>query len=139
MTVKKKTVADAVSSATKKATKPAESVSNLDSLFVKPTNSNAAPAPAKKDLGTVNYLGKDRKLRKLPITWGELAGKKDMLFCIYFDNDCFSCIGNVSDGIALRKQYPVEAGWFINDQVMSNVHKYTVYKIHIDSIIDHVE
>lgn len=138
MAIAKKKVASAVSDANK-AAKPAESVSNLDSLFVKPTNSNAAPTPAKKDLGTIEYLGKQRKLRRSPITWDKAYANKDMLYVIYFDSDCFSCIGNVADGIALRKQYPLEQGWFVNDQVLSSVHKYTIYKIHIHEIVDHVE
>lgn len=140
MTVKKKTVADAVSSATKKATKPAESVSNFDDVFNIPQDkSNSSDKETKKEYEL--FLGKDRLVRYLPITWNPKYQGKSLRFVIYHDDSCPPArFGSLADLEYLEKKYPPYAKWFISDNLCQNGrHRFVIYKIHILGIVDTVE
>lgn len=140
MTVKKKTVADAVSSATNKATKPAESVStnDLEAVFKVQQPAPAADAPKKE---YYNFLGKDRLIRTMPITWNPAFKGKDMRYVIYHDESCPPTrFGSLADLEFLERKYPIWDKWFINDDLCSNGrHRFVVYRIKIVGVVDHVE
>ena len=142
MAIKKTTVASAVSVATK-ASKKAEPVStpdvnDLEAVFKVQQPAPAADAPKKE---YHNFLGKDRLIRTMPITWNPAFKGKDMKFVIYHDESCPPIrFGSLSDLEYLEKKYPLWDKWFISDSLCSNGrHRFIVYKIHILGVMDHVE
>lgn len=137
MTIKKKAVADAVSSATK--AKKAESVSNFDDVFNIPQDKSSSDKETKKEYEL--FLGKDRLVRYLPITWNEKYKGKSLRFVIYHDESCPPArFGSLADLEFLEKKYPVTGKWFISDNLCQNGrHRFVIYKMHILSIVDTVE
>lgn len=138
MTVKKKTVADAVSSSATKA-KKAESVSNFDDVFSVPQDKSNSDKETKKEYEL--FLGKDRLVRYLPITWNEKYQGKSLRFVIYHDEECPpSRFGSLADLEYLEKKYPPYGRWFIADSLCQNGrHRFTVYKMHVLGVVDTVE
>jgi hypothetical protein len=138
MAIKKKTVADAVSSA-KKATK-AESVStNFDDVFNVPQDKGSNSDKVTKEYEL--FLGKDRLVRYLPITWNEKYKGKSLRFVIYHDEECPPArFGSLADLEYLEKKYPPYAKWFISDNLCQNGrHRYVIYKMHILGVVDTIE
>lgn len=140
MAIRKKAVADAVSSATKKATKPAESsTTNFDDVFSVPQDKSNSDKETKKEYEL--FLGKDRLVRYLPITWNEKYQGKSLRFVIYHDEECPpSRFGSLADLEYLEKKYPPYGRWFIADSLCQNGrHRFTVYKMHVLGVVDTVE
>lgn len=137
MAIKKK-VAVAVSAA--KAPK-AESVStdDLEAVFKVQAAPSATPDAPKKEY--YNFLGKDRLIRTIPVTWNPAYAGKDMRFVIYHDESCPPVrFGSLSDLEYLEKKYPIWDKWFISDNLCSNGrHKFTIYHIKPLGLVDHVE
>ena len=152
MTVKKKTVADAVSSATKKATKPAKSVStkvavvevtNWDKELINSNTSEDTKADGKR---YTFYLGKDRLIRTAD-GWGSAEGKL-VEFVIFGADEKGNPLkdlpkakfGSAQDVDYYQSKYPLQKGFYVNDSLCSNGrHRITIYKIHIINVVDKVE
>ena len=140
MAIRKKAVADAVSSATKKATKPAESsTTNFDDVFSVPQDKSNSDKETKKEYEL--FLGKDRLVRYLPITWNPKYKGKSIRFVIYHDETCPQArFGSLADLEFLEKKYPVTGQWFISDNICANGrHRFVIYKMHVLGIVDTVE
>lgn len=137
MTVKKKAVAAAVNAVSTKA-KKAENVSNFDDVFNVPQDNNS-DKETKKEYEL--FLGKDRLVRYLPITWNEKYKGKSLRFVIYHDESCPPArFGSLADLEFLEKKYPVMGKWFISDNLCQNGrHRFVIYKMHILGVVDTVE
>lgn len=139
MAVKKTTVATAVSVATKAKKAESSSTNDLEAVFKVQAAPAATPDAPKKEY--FNFLGKDRLIRTMPITWNPDYAGKDMRFVIYHDESCPPVrFGSLSDLEYLEKKYPVWDKWFISDNLCSNGrHKFTIYHIKPLGVVDHVE
>lgn len=137
MAITKKKVATAVSAAKAKEAEPV-STNDLEAVFKVQQPAPAADAPKKE---YHNFLGKDRLVRRAPITWNPAYAGKDMKFVIYHDQECPPArFGTLSDLEYLEKKYPISQKWFISDNTCSNGrHRFVVYKIQIIGVVDHVE
>lgn len=146
MAIRKKAVTAAVNAVSTKATKPAESstTQDWDKLLINSTeDSSDSSSPEKK---YVNYMGKDRLLREAP-GWGSCKGKV-VQFVIYGSDEDGNPLpdlpktrfGSLADVEYMEKRYPLNKGYFVNDQNCKNGrHRINVYKIHICGVRDVVE
>lgn len=132
MTVKKQTVAAAV----EKVAKPKAKVEDFSDVFNVSTEKESSD-----DREYVNFNGKDRLVRIMPITWNPKYEGKSIKFCIYADKTCPPArFGSLSDLEYLEKKYPVSKQYFISDTICSNGrHRFVVYKMHITDVVDTVE
>ena len=139
MAIKKSTVASAVNSVAKASTKKAESVSNFDDVFSVPQDKSNSDKETKKEYEL--FLGKDRLVRYLPITWNPKYKGKSIRFVIYHDETCPQArFGSLADLEFLEKKYPVTGQWFISDNICANGrHRFVIYKMHVLGIVDTVE
>lgn len=148
MAIRKTTVATAVSVASKKATK-AESSStkdqDWDKLLINSTETSS-DSSADSNKTYVNYMGKDRLLREAP-GWGSCKGQI-VQFVIYGSDENGvplpdlpkTRFGSLADVEYCEKKYPMDRGFFVNDQVCRNGrHKIDIYKIHICGVRKVVE
>lgn len=147
MTIKKKTVADAVSSATKASSKKAEpkavvEVTDWDKVLLS-TGEDSASTSTKDDREYEFYNGKDRLVRTTP-GWGHAAGKL-VKFVIYATDAEGTPLpelpptrfGTLSDVEYTEKKYPISKGFYVNDNLCRNGrHKINVYRIHICGVVD---
>lgn len=139
MAIAKKKVAAAVSAAKAKEAEPV-STDDLEAVFkVQAATKSANSDAPKKEY--YNFLGKDRLIRTMPITWNPAYAGKDMRYVIYHDESCPPTrFGSLSDLEYLEKRYPIWDKWFINDDLCSNGrHRFVIYRIKIIGVVDHVE
>lgn len=147
MAIKKKAVAVAVSTA-KKAEPKAENVSTKDQDWDKMliSTSEDTTTDAKGNKTYVNYMGKDRLLREAP-GWGDAKGQV-VQFVIFGSDENGNPLpdlpktrfGSLADVEYCEKKYPMNKGFYVNDQVCRNGrHKIDIYKIHICGVRKIVE
>lgn len=151
MAIRKKSVASAVNSVAKKATKPAESVSTTqdqdwDKLLINSTDSSESSDSSSPEKRYEYFMGKDRLVREEP-GWGSCKGKI-VQFVIYGSDENGNPLpdlpktrfGSLADVEYCEKKYPMDKGFYVNDQVCRNGrHKINIYKIHIVGVRDVVE
>ena len=143
MTIKKKAVVAAVSKATK-AKAESSTTQDWDKALINAETSSDSSSDSNKTY--VNYMGKDRLLREAP-GWGSAKGKIVQFVIFATDENGVPLpelppvrFGSLADVEYTEKKYPLDKGYFVNDQTCRNGrHRISVYRIHIHNVRNVVE